>query len=234
MFSGIVTSIGTITEMSRVGDGYRLWIRSSLAVAPEGEAGIGTADRERVGLGDSIACNGVCLTVDRLRAPDTFSVVCGRETWKMSAMMYVNVGANIHLEQALRVGDRLDGHIVQGHVDGMAHVQSNQKESESWVLWIVVPNELAHYCAVKGSITIHGVSLTINEIDGNALRVNIVPFTAEETLLSKIRAGEWVNIEVDVLARYVERLMLGTKSKISFSKLKEMGYTPWPRGGDSK
>jgi len=234
VFSGIVTSIGTITDMNPVGDGFRLWIRSSLAVAPEGEAGIGTADRERVGLGDSIACNGVCLTVDRLRAPNMFSVVCGRETWKMTAMMYLNVGSELHLEQALRVGDRLDGHIVQGHVDGMARVQSNQKKSESWVLWIVVPTELAHYCAVKGSITIHGVSLTINEIDGNALRVNIVPFTAEETLLSKIQAGAWVNIEVDVLARYVERLMLGTKSKLSFSKLKEMGYTPWPRGGDSK
>jgi len=234
MFSGIVTAIGTIFEMLPTGNGYRLWIRSPLAVAPKGEAGIGKKDRERIGLGDSIACNGVCLTVDQLRAPDGFSVVCGLETWKTTALSHAKVGSEIHLEQALRVGDRLDGHIVQGHVDGIAQVQKNTKAEESWILWIVLPRELMKYCAVKGSITINGVSLTINEINGNSLRVNIVPFTAEETLLSQIRTGMWVNIEVDVLARYVERLMLGEKSQLSFSKLEKMGYTAWPKGGNSQ
>jgi riboflavin synthase len=97
-----------------------------------------------------------------------------------------------------------------------------------------LPEELLHYCALKGSITINGVSLTINELDGSALRVNIVPYTAEETMLFQLRAGVRVNIEVDVLARYVERLLLGSsmsKSKLSFSKLQEMGYTAWPKGG---
>ena len=233
MFSGIVTCLGEIIRMSPEGSGYRLWIVSSLPVAPEGEAGIGTMDRKRVGLGDSIACNGVCLTVDRVEAPSTFSVVCGFETWKTTALANFSVGMSLHLERALLVGDRLDGHIVQGHVDGVAKVFSNQKESESWVLWIDVPKKLCHYCAPKGSITINGVSLTINEINETKLRVNIVPYTAEETMLHTLRSGDLVNIEVDVLARYVERLMGAnvSNSKLSFSKLSEMGYKPWPKGG---
>ena len=234
MFSGIVTCLGEITSMVPEGAGYRLWISSSLVVAPVGEAGIGTADRERVGLGDSIACNGVCLTVDRLAPPDRFSVVCGLETWKTTALSQLSEGEKLHLERALLVGDRLDGHIVQGHVDGVAEIISNQKEEESWVLWLSLPEELGRYCAQKGSITINGVSLTINELYGDTVRVNIVPFTAEETLISQLRSGHSVNIEVDVLARYVERLLWGekeSKSKLSFSKLAEMGYTAWPKGG---
>jgi riboflavin synthase len=234
MFSGIVGSLGNIVEMIPTGLGYRLWISSSLRVAPVGEAGIGTSDRERIGLGDSIACNGVCLTVDKLAPPEGFSVVCGLETWKTTALSQLQVGSSLNLERALLVGDRLDGHIVQGHVDGVAVVRSNRKESESWVLWIDLPDELLRYSAQKGSITINGVSLTINELEGNALRVNIVPYTAEETTLFQLRSGMQVNIEVDVLARYVERLLFGgseSKSKLSFSKLQEMGYTAWPKGG---
>ena len=233
MFSGIVTCLGEINQMIPTGSGYRLWISSSLIVAPPGEAGIGTADRQRVGLGDSIACNGVCLTVDRLSPPNIFSVVCGIETWRTTALSQFSVGAQLHLERALLVGDRLDGHIVQGHVDGVAHVHSNTKEAESWVLWFDVPLSLAHYCAPKGSITINGVSLTINEVHETRLRVNIVPYTAEETMLHSLRSGNKINIEVDVLARYVERLLGAnpSKSKLSFSKLQGMGYTGWPKGG---
>lgn len=233
MFSGIVTCLGEIIRMSPEGSGYRLWISSSLPVAPAGEAGIGTMDRQRVGLGDSIACNGVCLTVDKLEPPHTFSVVCGFETWKTTALANFRVGMSLHLERALLVGDRLDGHIVQGHVDGVASVCSNQKESESWVLWIDVPAKISHYCATKGSITINGVSLTINELNETKLRVNIVPYTAEETTLHMLKSGDLVNIEVDVLARYVERLLGAnvSNSKLSFSKLREMGYKPWPKGG---
>ena len=233
MFSGIVTCLGEIIRMSPEGAGYRLWISSPLSVAPKGEAGIGTMDRKRVGLGDSIACHGVCLTVDRLEPPHVFSVVCGFETWKTTCLAHFSVGMSLHLERALLVGDRLDGHIVQGHVDGVAEVYSNQKEAESWVLWLDMPYELHHYCATKGSITINGVSLTINEVEGSKVRVNIVPYTAEETALHMLTAGDIVNIEVDVLARYVERLLGANQSnsKLSFSKLREMGYKPWPKGG---
>ena len=229
MFSGIVSSIGTIVEKSSEGRGYRLGIESSLRVSHS--AGVGKTDRENVGLGDSIAINGICLTVDKIIQPDRFFVVCGYETWNKTAMYTLREGDQVHLERALAVGDRLDGHLVQGHVDGVAKVLRNNEQGESWVLWIELPSDLMGYCAVKGSITINGVSLTINEIEGCALRVNIVPYTALETLLARLMIGAEVNIEVDVIARYVARLMGMRNEGLSFARLQSLGYNPWPKGG---
>ncbi|MEC7987829.1 MAG: riboflavin synthase [Myxococcota bacterium] len=228
MFSGIVEELGVIEDLEPMGNGYRLSIRSPFVVSYE--AGVGRIDRERVGLGDSIAINGVCLTVDQLQPPSLFSVVCGQETWSKTSFSSLRTGHRVHLERALRVGDRLDGHLVQGHVDGLARVISNKKERESWILWLTIPREISRYCAVKGSLTVDGVSLTINEINGQNLRLNIVPYTAEETLLSSRKSGEGVNIEVDVIARYVERLIGGTDNGLSFSRLEELGYRRWSKG----
>ena len=232
MFSGIVETIGVVQEMRSVGNGFSLLIESSFVVASAGEAGVGTNDRERVGLGDSIAINGACLTVNQVHPPNRFSVICGRETVEKTSISQVSVGGHVHLERALRVGDRLDGHIVQGHVDGVASVDSNSIQGESWVLWLTLPINLMKYVAVKGSITVDGVSLTVNSIENTQIRLNIVPYTAEETLLASLRPGRIVNIEVDVLARYIERMFdpsigqprTSTKNTITETRLRELGF----------
>jgi len=207
MFSGIIEQLGTIQRVQRIGKGTRLWIHSPLVVAKAGSAGVGTADRERVGLGDSIAVFGVCLTVEEVHPPDLFVVVCGQETIRSTMLKSLRQGSKVHLERALKVGDRLDGHMVQGHADGVGTVLSFEEASESWVLWVRFPESLAHYIAVKGSITIAGVSLTVNEIEGGAFRCNIIPHTIKETLFHTLQSGDEVNLEVDVIARYLERML---------------------------
>ena len=206
MFSGIVEQLGTLESISEQGNGRRLSISSPLLVGDEG--GVGKQNREIVGLGDSIAINGVCLTVEEISPPHQFIVVCGAETIAKTKMGALRRGDAVHLERALRVGDRLDGHMVQGHVDAVSSVVSCQKDLESYILWVKLPSEIARYVAVKGSITLDGISLTVNEIQSDRFRVNIVPYTAEETLISKYRSGDPINIEIDVLARYVERLIM--------------------------
>jgi riboflavin synthase len=207
MFSGIIEQIGTIISIMELGNGRRLSISSKLCVGPEG--GVGKPNREIVGLGDSIAINGVCLTVEEISPPNQFVVVCGAETISKTKMGFLRKGDDVHLERALRVGDRFDGHLVQGHIDAISSVISCKKEQESYVLWVDLPQEIRRYVAVKGSITLDGISLTVNEIQEDRFRVNIVPYTAEETLISQYRSGVSINIEIDVLARYVERLLLG-------------------------
>jgi len=207
MFSGIIEQIGTIERIQRVGKGSRLWIHSPLPVAPQGEAGVGTRDRERIGLGDSIATFGVCLTVEEVYPPDRFVVVCGQETLDSTMLGSLREGSRVHLERALRVGDRLDGHMVQGHADDVGTVLSMEEASESWILWVRFPKSLAKYIAVKGSITIAGVSLTVNQIQGDAFRCNIIPHTIKETLFHTLQSGDRVNLEVDVIARYLERML---------------------------
>lgn len=231
MFSGIIEQVGTIQKIQRVGKGTRLWVHSPLLVAHAGEAGVGTSDRERVGLGDSIAVFGVCLTVEEVHPPNTFVVVCGQETIRSTMLKALKQGSQVHLERALKVGDRLDGHMVQGHADGVGTVLSLEESSESWILWIRFPKNLAHYIAVKGSITIAGVSLTVNEIEDGAFRCNIIPYTIKETLFHALQSGDEVNLEVDVIARYLERMLSlstnyggeGTPSAIE-THLRAWGY----------
>ena len=215
MFSGIVEQIGTLEKIKSVGDGVRLWIHSSLVVAPHGEAGVGTSDRERIGLGDSIAVFGVCLTVEDVDPPDRFVVVCGQETLRSTMLGTLKEGSSVHLERALKMGDRLDGHMVQGHADGIGRVLSMEENRESWVLWVRFPPTLARYIAVKGSITISGVSLTVNEIQEDAFRVNIIPYTIKETLFHQLQSGDVVNLEVDVIARYLERMLSVTANPVA-------------------
>ena len=198
MFSGIVRDVGTIVRTTPEGNGRRLVVRSAFP----------NAGSDAVTLGDSISVNGACLTVDAL-APDGFELVLGRETIDRTTLGGLAVGAQVNLERSLRLSDRLDGHLVAGHVDGVGSVRSATRHAESIVIWIDVPAELLPYVAEKGSITVDGVSLTVNELQGEGFRVNVIPFTAANTTLGRLDAGARVNLEVDLVARYVSRLLTG-------------------------
>lgn len=193
MFTGLVEDVGTIVAVARRGEGRELTIRTALPLA-------------EVALGDSIAVDGACLTVETMGA-DRFVAVAGRETLELTTLSRAAPGTRVHLERALRVGDRLGGHIVQGHVDGLGRIVRVEPAQESLVLWVEAPADLARYLVPKGSVTIDGVSLTVNEVDDVRFRVNIVPHTVRVTRLGELPPGTMVNLEVDVLAKYVERLL---------------------------
>ena len=193
MFSGIIADVGNIVEANDRDGGLRLMIA------------ISTMDLSDVQLGDSIAVNGVCLTVvanDQM----AFAVDVSRETLNCTDGLDV-IGAPVNLEKALRLADRLSGHLVSGHVDGVGEVIEFSNLGESWKLEVRAPQALAKYIAVKGSITINGVSLTINNVSGSEFSVNLIPHTLTMTNLRILRAGSRVNLEVDMIARYVERMM---------------------------
>lgn len=197
MFSGIIADMGTIVATSPRGNGLTFEIETGHPVGGEGG----------IALGDSIAVNGVCLTAEALSPPHRFTVALGKETLDCTTMGQVSQGDQVHLERALAVGDRLDGHIVSGHVDGVGTVTEINQVKESFVIWIEAPTNLAKYIAPKGSVTVDGVSLTVNEVRGDAFRVNIIPFTAEHTTLARHAPGGAVNLEVDLIARYLERML---------------------------
>lgn len=195
MFTGIVSDIGTIAAVEARGD-----LRVTIASA---------YDMEGVALGASIACSGVCLTVVD-KAPGRFTVDVSSETVSRSAGRW-QVGARLNLERALKVGDELGGHIVTGHVDGTGHVDTIDPVGDSRRIAIAVPADLAPYLATKGSVTVDGVSLTVNDVvdeagGGTRFAVNIIPHTALATTLGDLAPGDPVNIEIDVLARYLRRM----------------------------
>lgn len=195
MFTGIITDIGTVAAIERRGD-----LRATIATG---------YDVASIDLGASIACSGVCLTVVD-RAPGRFSVDVSAETVSRTADLW-HEGRRLNLERALRVGDELGGHIVTGHVDGTGTVVGVSPEGGSRRIGIAVPAGLGPYVAAKGSITVDGVSLTVNEVadqaDGTTrFDVNVIPHTAGATTLGDLAAGTPVNIEIDVLARYLRRM----------------------------
>jgi len=192
MFSGIIADVGTIERAEDRQGGLRL------AVATQQ---LGMDD---VQLGDSIAVNGVCLTVVEMSG-NNFVVDVSRETLDCTIGLD-RQGAHVNLEKALRLSDRLGGHLVSGHVDGVGEVMSFDDIGESWRLVVRAPQELAKYIAMKGSITINGVSLTVNRVDGTEFEVNLIPHTLEVTTLSELKPGTRVNLEIDLIARYVERM----------------------------
>jgi riboflavin synthase len=193
MFSGIIADIGTIAKAEDRNGGLRLSVSTRA---------LGIDD---VQLGDSIAVNGVCLTVIEKKG-ETFTVDVSRETLNCTVGLETQ-GVRVNLEKALRLADRLGGHLVSGHVDGVGEVVTFTDIGESWKLVVRAPQSLAKYIAVKGSITINGVSLTVNEVDGALFSVNLIPHTLAVTTLSDLRAGTKVNLEIDLIARYVERMM---------------------------
>lgn len=193
MFSGIIADIGRIEQASDRDGGLRLRIATRK---------LGLDD---VQIGDSIAVNGVCLTVVAVEG-DTFAADVSRETLDCTAGLAA-AGAPVNLEKALRLADRLGGHLVSGHVDGVGEVVQFSDLGESWGLTLRAPQALAKYIAVKGSITIDGVSLTVNRVSGNEFSVNLIPHTLAMTNLKNLRSGSRVNLEADMISRYVERMM---------------------------
>ena len=193
MFSGIIADVGSISRATDRDGGLRLEIATS------------ALDLSDVQTGDSIAVNGICLTVIEHTA-DSFAVDVSRETLNCTEGLEA-IGKPVNLEKALRLADRLGGHLVSGHVDGVGEVVEFTDLGESWKLEVRAPQALSKYIALKGSITINGVSLTINEVNGNEFSVNLIPHTLTMTNLKNLRAGSRVNLEVDLIARYVERLM---------------------------
>jgi riboflavin synthase len=191
VFTGLVAGTGTVESLERDGEGVRLRVRSELA----GE----------LGPGDSVAVNGVCLTAVE-PDPDGFSADVMEETLRRSSLGPLATGDAVNLELPLRAGDRLGGHIVQGHVDGTGEVDSVRAEGLSRVVRIAAPAGLLRYVVEKGSIAVEGVSLTVSAVDGEAFEVSLIPETLERTTLGAAAPGRTVNLEVDVLAKYVEKL----------------------------
>ena len=201
MFTGIVQTTGRIVAVEPLGFGRRLTIE-----APA----LGLDD---VRVGDSIAINGACMTVTATQA-DRFSIDVSAESLSKTAGL--DAMGEVNLEKAMRVGDRLDGHIVSGHVDGTGIVNAMEPVGESWSFVVDAPTELARYLAYKGSVAVNGVSLTVNRVEDVASRtgpaccriwINLIPHTIEVTTLRNLKAGDRVNLEVDMIARYLERML---------------------------
>lgn len=193
MFSGIVKGLGTVRERSARGGDFTLEVGADPSVV----AGLE--------IGGSIAVNGACLTATRL-APDAFTADVSSETAAVTTLGGLEPGSRVNLEPSLRLGDAVDGHLVLGHVDGVGRVAALHPAARSLELVVEIPAELARYVARKGSLTVDGVSLTVNGIDGNRARFTIIPHTRSATVISGYAEGTPVNIEVDMIARYLERL----------------------------
>ena len=203
MFTGIVQEIGSVRRMEpRAGTPAA---EQKSAQDLRVEIGFARIDRSRLGLGDSISVDGVCLTVAELSADSFFADVSG-ETLRVTTLGAKQTGARVNLEPALRAGDSLGGHWVSGHVDGIAEVLAVKQDARSLRVDLAAPKELARYIARKGSVTLDGVSLTVNEVAGASFAINLIPHTLEVTTLGSLAPGARLNLEIDLLARYVERL----------------------------
>ena len=217
MFTGIIEAVGVVQQIIPRNGDVRLVIRSS---------GLDLGD---VKLGDSIATNGICLTVIELTGQG-YAVDVSNETLRHTTLGGWKTGTRVNLEKALMPTSRLGGHIVSGHVDGVGEIVEFKRDARSLQYRVRAPDELAKYIAHKGSVTVDGISLTVNAVDGAVFDLNIVPHTADQTHVGDWQPGARVNLEVDVLARYLERLMLGEKAAagsqggISMAFLAENGF----------
>ena len=216
MFTGIVQALGTILSISSSGKGAEISIESS------------DLDFSDVAVGDSIACNGVCLTVTGISG-NSFVADISHETMERTIFKYLSSGSKINLEKALTPNTHLGGHIVQGHVDGIGRITKISRTDNAVDIWVDSPADISKYIAIKGSITINGISLTVNELKGDAFRLTLIPHTHDITNAMMWKEGDLVNVEVDVLARYIERLLSHQeqntkKSSMTASFLMENGF----------
>ncbi len=196
MFTGLITDVGRVRAVTSVGD-RRIEIETSFPIA-------------EIELGASIACSGVCLTAIEF-GDNWFAVEASEETTSKTTVGDWQAGDALNLERSLRIGDELGGHLVFGHVDGVAKIAERRTDGDSIRFSILAPDDLAPYIASKGSVALSGVSLTVNEVDGNRFGVNIIPHTADVTTLGRLSAGDRVNLEIDMLARYVARQLAARK-----------------------
>jgi riboflavin synthase len=212
MFTGLIECTGIIKGIDRSGRDM------SLSIAP----GFDLADCK---IGDSIAVNGVCLTVTRIQ-DNIFSAYVSAETISRSTLDFLRHGDEVNLERALRLMDRLGGHIVAGHVDGVGKIIQMSRVQNSWLIKVVIERSLAKYIIEKGSIAMDGISLTINRCDDTSFDVNVIPETAAKTTLLKKKTGDLLNIETDVIAKYVEKLLSKDRasSNIDMKMLETFGF----------
>ena len=217
MFTGIIESLGKVESLQSVGGDVRLRIQTDL-------------DMSDVHLGDSIATNGICLTVIEW-GDNWYAADVSRESLNRTTLGNWKVGQRVNVEKAMLPTTRFGGHIVSGHVDGVGEITRVREDARSIYFEVTAPVELAKYLAEKGSVTVDAISLTINHLRGNILSLNLIPHTAERTNIGTWQVGSKVNLEVDVLARYIERLLLGdkaaeqkTESNISMAFLAENGF----------
>jgi riboflavin synthase len=199
MFTGIILAKGRVASLMERGGDLELGVDA---------AGLDVA---RIAIGDSVCVQGVCLTVTRKQDPCFFADV-SRETMAKSSLGNLKVGSNVNLEPSLRAGDPLGGHLVSGHVDAVGTLKRVDQDARSWRLEFELPPSLTRFVAAKGSICLNGVSLTVNKVDGLIFDVNIIPHTHAVTTLGELRVGDEVNVEIDVVARYLEKLLTKTET----------------------
>jgi riboflavin synthase len=194
MFTGIILGLGRVASVQQRGGDLELLIEAN------------GLDVARIAIGDSVSVQGVCLTVTRKQDTGFFADV-SRETMAKTTLGNLRAGTRVNLEPSLRAGDALGGHLVSGHVDAVAKLCRIEQDARSWRMEFELPAALTRFVASKGSICVNGVSLTVNKVDGRIFDVNIIPHTHEVTTLGALKLGDEVNIEIDVVARYLERLM---------------------------
>ncbi|MBU1151239.1 riboflavin synthase [Patescibacteria group bacterium] len=205
MFTGIIKEIGKVTNAEKSGKNLKLKIQTQKIL-------------EDKKIGDSIAINGACSTIVELEDKE-FTIEAMPETLEKTNLSLLTKNSQVNLEDSLRMGDRLDGHLVQGHIDGMGEVKKSGQ-----ILQISFPKKLAQYLALKGSITINGVSLTISGLTENSLSVDLIPHTLKETNLSKLKTGNKVNLEIDTIARYLKSLLDNKEKETKYEYLTERGF----------
>lgn len=216
MFTGIVEAVGKLTAITPKGEDITVTVE------------VGKLDMSDVKLGDSIATNGVCLTVIDFGS-NYYSADLSLETLKKTVFANYQVGEKVNLEKAMLPTTRFGGHIVSGHVDGVGEIVERNQVGRAIEFWVAMPAEISKYVAEKGSITVDGISLTVNDLRKNAFKLTIVPHTCEETTIDQFQVGRKVNLEVDVLARYMERLLQGQQeeqpeSRITMDFLQQNGF----------
>ncbi|MBE4007689.1 riboflavin synthase [Vibrio parahaemolyticus] len=216
MFTGIVEAVGKLTAITPKGEDITVTVE------------VGKLDMSDVKLGDSIATNGVCLTVIDFGS-NYYSADLSLETLKKTGFANYQVGEKVNLEKAMLPTTRFGGHIVSGHVDGVGEIVERNQVGRAIEFWVAMPAEISKYVAEKGSITVDGISLTVNDLRKNAFKLTIVPHTCEETTIDQFQVGRKVNLEVDVLARYMERLLQGQQeeqpeSRITMNFLQQNGF----------
>ncbi|MDH5922407.1 riboflavin synthase [Vibrio splendidus] len=217
MFTGIVEAVGTLSAITPCGEDITVTVN------------VGNLDMADVKLGDSIATNGVCLTVVEYN-DHSYSADLSLETLKKTGFVDYQAGDKVNLEKAMLPTTRFGGHIVSGHVDGVGEIVERNQVGRAIEFWVEMPTEISKYVAQKGSVTVDGISLTVNDLRKNAFKLTIVPHTSSETTIDQFNVGRKVNLEVDVLARYMERLLQGQQqesepeSRLTMEFLQQNGF----------
>lgn len=209
MFTGIIEDIGTIKSIKKNTKSQTMTIQTSIL--------------DDVKVGDSIATNGLCLTVTNM-TQETFDVDVMVESMNRSNFHDLKAGSHVNLEKAMRMGDRFGGHMVSGHIDGVGIIKNHKKEENAIWVTIEVPHSLMHYATLKGSIAIDGISLTIADLKEREVLVSIIPHTKDQTTLLKKKVGDKVNLEMDMMVKYVEKLLTNKKESMTEETLKQYGY----------